>query len=213
MKKRWIKFGSIGLATALITALLISFMPDGKVSVGSEGRLSLESRIALAAQTGGTFGNGEVITQQVAEAIFSRGGPPVVSVAYNDPPDLDDDALTIFYSCGIPHSHVPKRDFVEQKPGEREAEREAEAEGRCKKKVNQSLEVWTLLSEFPADDPVRQDPPVLLDNERIEKVKGKNYLVTTLAYFDVHIFSFEPLRFITRINGLEAGPITGEWWK
>ena len=210
MKKRWIKFGSIGLAAALIAALVLAFVPT-EVTTSGKGKLCIEARIALAAQTG-VMGTGEPVPQQIAEATFSRGGPPVVSIAYNDPPDLDDDALTILYSGGIPHSHVPKRDFVVQGPGEREAEREAEAEGRCKKKVNQSLEVWTLLSEFPADDPVRQGPPVLLDNERIEKVKGKNYLVTTLAYFDVHIFSFEPLRFITRINGLEAGPITGEWW-
>ena len=212
MKKKWLRFGSIGLAVALIAALLFTLAPDGRVSISSEGKLSVETHIALAAQTG-VMGNGEPVPQQI-EATFSRGGPPVISVTYNFNAVLDTDDVLFIDNVELPDIHCTKAKMKAKAKAKGQVETADEVALRIKKEeVQPAYEIWTLLSDFPADDPVRQSPPILLDNERIEKVKGKDYLVITLAYFDIHIYSLEPLGFITRINGLEAGPITGEWWK
>ena len=208
MKKK-IKWVSIPVVMAMIMALILSASP-ATVSVTGEGKLSLETHIALAVNKG-VMGNGDPVPQQVVEATVSRGGPPVVSVIFNNPGDPEADALTIYWT-ELPTSHVKESVMCGRKAGQGEAEAEREAEKEAEGQVRkQSLEVWTLLSDFLADDPVRNG--VLQDNERIEKVKGKTYLVITLSYIDIHIFSQDPLRFTVKINGLEAGPITGEWWK
>ena len=49
----------------------------------------------------------------------------------------------------------------------------------------------------------------LLPYERIEKIGGKDYLVTTLMYTQVHIYSLNPLKYIICCSD---NPITGEWW-
>jgi len=208
MKKK-LKWFSIPVVIAMIMALILSASPT-TVSVTGEGKLSLETHIALAVNKG-VMGNGDPVPQQVVEATVSRSGPPVVSVIFNNPGDPEADALTIYWT-ELPTSHVKKSVMCGRKAGQGEAEAEREAEKEAEGQVRkQSLEVWTLLSDFLADDPVRNG--VLQDNERIEKVKGKTYLVITLSYIDIHIFSQDPLRFTVKVNGLEAGPITGEWWK
>ena len=208
MKKRWVKFISIGLAVALIAALVFTLLPDGKMSIGGEGQLSLETRIALAAQTG-VMGNGEPVPQQIAT--FSMGGPPVVSITYNFDAVLDTDDVLIIDNTELSDVYCTKAKVKEKaktkvKGGTTEYDATA-----LKNDIQANYEIWTLLSDFPPDDPVRNE--ILLKNERVEKKVGKDYLVTTLAYFDIHIYSLEPLRFTTRINGLDAGPITGEWWQ
>ena len=60
-----------------------------------------------------------------------------------------------------------------------------------------------LLSDFPSDDPVRQNPPVLcLPYERIEKIGGKDYLITTLMFVKVIFYSLSPLKYNIRCSDL-----------
>lgn len=49
----------------------------------------------------------------------------------------------------------------------------------------------------------------LLPNERIEKIQGKDYLVITTMFVQVHIYSLSPLKYTIRCSD---EPITGEWW-
>lgn len=214
LKKTIGRWGFLGVAAVVVVALAFTFVPSvgESIRIHSEGAVSFETRVALAANLG-QMGTGEPVPQEIVEPTFGRGGPPVVSIVFDDPVDEEADALTIYWN-GLPTSHVKKSVMGKKNPGQGEAEAEAEAETEAEGQVReQSLEIWTLLSLFPDDDPVMQDPPVLLDNERIEKYRGKEYLVTTLGYIDIHIFSLEPLKFTVKINGLDAGPVIGEWWK
>ena len=54
MIKRWAKFGSVGIVAILTIMLLVTVAPAG-VDVTSEGKLSLEIDVALAAQTNGGY--------------------------------------------------------------------------------------------------------------------------------------------------------------
>ena len=206
VNKGW-KWLSIPIVAVLIVVMFITMLPS-RVSISSdEGFISLQTHIALAAQTGGTFGNGEPVPQQI-EPTFSRGGPPIVSIAYNFNAITDvEDVLIIINDYGLPTVKIPKGQ-MKNLPGEKSY---ADIELRVNEYVQKNCyEIWVLLSSFPADDPVRNG--ILLDNERIVKLSGKDYLVISLAYFAVHIYSLEPLRFTTRINGLDAGLVTGVWW-
>lgn len=88
----------------------------------------------------------------------------------------------------------------------------ANREAALNKLIQEQYEVKTLLSDLLADNPderVFQDPPVLLPCERIEKIVGKNYLITTTMFIQVHIYSLSPLKYTIRCSD---EPITEEWW-
>ena len=106
---------------------------------------------------------------------------------------------------GIPYAWIKKADFPKIAPGE--AEKEREMEGILSRDIQANYEVKTLLSDIPNDDPVRLGQ--LLPCERIEKIAGKNYLITTIMYVQVHVFSTSPLKYTVRCSDY---PITGEWW-
>ena len=111
---------------------------------------------------------------------------------------------------GIPSAWIKEADFPKISPGE--AEKEREMEGILTSDLQANYEVKTLLSDVPdinADDPLMQDPPILEQNERIEKIRGKDTLITTLMYAAVHIFSTSPLKYTVRCSD---SPIGGEWW-
>ena len=55
-------------------------------------------------------------------------------------------------------------------------------------------------------------PPVLLPNERIEKVKGKDTYIVIEMFVAVHFFSLNPIKYTIRCQNSELGPIGGEWW-
>lgn len=226
MKKKLLPISIIVVAVIIIAGLFL-ILPN-KIVIKSTGTLSLENHIVLAAQAGGTFSNGEPLPQQI-EPILSRGGLPIISITYADPANENEDALTVIFD-GIPALHIPKSEFS-LKPGEQTI---ADVEARLNATIQKSLEIKAPLSSFPEDDPVRQG--ALLDNERVEQVRVKieqpqvsdngtgpekasemieqlqDNLVITLGYGAVHIYSLTPLQFVTQFNGLDAGPITGEWW-
>ena len=106
---------------------------------------------------------------------------------------------------GIPDVWIKEKDFPKISPGE--AEKEREMEGILSRDIQANYEVKTLLSDIPNDDPVRLGQ--LLPCERIEKIAGKNYLITTIMYVQVHVFSTSPLKYTVRCSD---EPITGEWW-
>ena len=123
--------------------------------------------------------------------------PPIKSIDFSD-------GIRIVGS-GIPDVWIKKADFPKISPGE--AEKEREMEGILTRDVQSNYEVKTPLSDFPNDDPVKLGQ--LLPNERIEKVTGKDYLITTVMYVAVHVFSTSPLKYTVRCSDL---PIGGEWW-
>ena len=106
---------------------------------------------------------------------------------------------------GVPSVWIKQADFPKIPPGE--AEKEREMEGILSRDLQANYEVKTLLSEFPDDDPVRLGQ--LLPIERIEKIKGKDYLITTQMYVAVHIYSTNPLKYTVKCSN---EPIGGEWW-
>ena len=70
------------------------------------------------------------------------------------------------------------------------------------KLIQEQYEDRQLLSNFPSDDPVRQNPPVLIPRERIEKIGSKDYLITTLMFVKVIIYSLSPLKYNIRCSDL-----------
>jgi len=125
--------------------------------------------------------------------------PPIKSVDFSDGIRIE--------GSGIPDVWVKEKDFPKIPPGE--AEKEREMEGILSRDLQANYEVKTLLSEFPSDDSVRQDPPQLVPNERIERIKGRDYLITTIMYVQAHVFSTNPLKYTVRCSD---SPIGGEWW-
>ena len=117
--------------------------------------------------------------------------------------DLSDGIKIV--GSGIPDVWVKEKDFPKISPGE--AEKEREMEGILTKDLRANYEVKTLLSEFPNDDPVKLGQ--LLPNERIEKIAGKDYLITTIMYVAVHVYSTSPLKYTIQCSDF---PIGGEWW-
>jgi len=113
-------------------------------------------------------------------------------------------------SNNLPEVWIKGKDFPKISPSE--AEKEREMEGILSRDIQANYEVKTLLSEYPDDDPVKQDPPQLLINERIEKIKGKDYLVAITIYVAVHVYSTSPLKYTIRCQNSRAGAIGGEWW-
>ena len=123
--------------------------------------------------------------------------PPIKSVDFSDGIRIE--------GSGIPDVWVKEKDFPKIPPGE--AEKEREMEGILSRDLQANYEVKTLLSDFPSDDPVRLGQ--LVPNERIEQIKGKNYLITTIMYVAVHVFSTSPLKYTVQCSD---SPIGGEWW-
>lgn len=203
--KKLIKFGSVGLAVTLITVLVLTLISaPAEVSITREGKLAIEARVALAANTPGSMmGTGEPVPMGMSEPTFCRGGVPIVSISYVDGIHVD---------CREPYTDIH---FTQAQIKKWVKNRSIpEAEEIIGAEVREYLEIWTLLSILPEDDRARQNLPVLLDNERIEKKTGKDYLVISIAYFDIHCYNlnFGEGDFTTRFNGLDAGPIEGEWW-
>jgi len=128
--------------------------------------------------------------------------PPIKSVDFSD-------GIRIIGS-GVPTVWIKEADFPKISPSE--AEKEREMEGILSRDIQANYEVKTLLSEYPDDDPCKQDPPQLLINERIEKIKGKDYLVAVTMYVSVHIFSTSPLKYTIKCQNSRLGAIGGEWW-
>jgi len=122
--------------------------------------------------------------------------PPIKSIDFSD-------GIRIVGSDFLPTVWIKEKDFPKIPPGE--AEKEREMEGILSRDIQANYEVKTLLSEFPSDDPVRLGQ--LLPNERIEKISGKSYLITTVMYVKVHVFSTSPLKYTVRCSDL---PITEE---
>lgn len=86
-------------------------------------------------------------------------------------------------------------------------------EGNLNNLIQSQYEKWTPLSEYPNDDPVKNKPkPILLINERIERVGNKDYLVAIIMYVAIHIFSINPLKYTVKCQNSRIGPIGGEWW-
>ena len=86
-------------------------------------------------------------------------------------------------------------------------------EGNLNNLIQSQYEKWAPLSEYPSDDPVKNKPkPILLINERIEKVGGTDYLVAITMYVAIHIFSTNPLSYTVGCQNSRSGPIGGEWW-
>ena len=88
----------------------------------------------------------------------------------------------------------------------------AQKEARVNQFLQEQFEDLVALADLEPDDRVKQMPPSLLINERIEKRGGIDYLVTTWQWVSFHIFSVSPLKYTIRIDNPELGPITGEWW-
>ena len=77
------------------------------------------------------------------------------------------------------------------------------------KLIQEKYEETVLLSSLEPDDRLLQALPILLPCERIEKITGKDYLITTRMFVQVHIYSLSPLKYTIRCSD---NPITGEWW-
>ena len=82
-------------------------------------------------------------------------------------------------------------------------------EANLNKLIQGKYEEKVLLSSLEADDRVRQLSPMLLPCERIEKIGGKGYLITTVMYVKIHLYSLSPLKYNICCSD---EPITGEWW-
>lgn len=173
--------------------------------MSSSGIISFQSRVVVAAEVGSTNGLGQDLPrpsqefqqQEYVPPTFSRGGLPIISVQYSDVGDF----LTVVVD-GMPTLTIN----ITQVPSWIDI---TTTETYINAQIERYLEVWTPISSLPKDDPVRNG--ILNDNERIES-QGRDYLVTTLGYGAIHIFSLSPLKFTTRFNGLDSGPVTGTWW-
>lgn len=53
--------------------------------------------------------------------------------------------------------------------------------------------------------------PILLPNERIEKIRGKEYYIITEMFVAIHFDSYQPLSWPPKIK-CSNEPIGGEWW-
>ena len=77
--------------------------------------------------------------------------------------------------------------------------------------IQPNYEKTVLLSDYPPEDPAKQNPPQLLINQRIEKRQGKNYLISTEMYVAIHVFFTSPLKYTIKCQNGHSGQIEGEW--
>jgi len=201
MRKRYL---GVGISLIILIAVLGSVLGAPGVSINaSKDLISIQTRINLAAQTG-TAGDWKPAPEGVGQFIVRKGGPSVTAVSYNF--EAVGDGVVLCISCTdlpdivLRYSDIPKVGLVA-------------AEEAVRQYVQKNFEIWTPIMDFPTDDPVRNKPdPILLIHERIERRANKDYLVSSFAYFGIHIYSLEPLKFITRINGPDVGPGKDNWW-
>jgi hypothetical protein len=78
--------------------------------------------------------------------------------------------------------------------------------------IQPNYEKTVFLSDYPPEDPANQNPPQLLINQRIEKRRGKNYLISTEMYVAIHVYSASPLRYTIKCQNGHSRQIEGEWW-
>lgn len=71
---------------------------------------------------------------------------------------------------------------------------------------------WALDDPSWEGDLGRIGEGILLPNERIEKVKGKDTYIVTEMFVAVHFFSLDPIKYTIRCQNPELGSIGGEWW-
>ena len=74
--------------------------------------------------------------------------------------------------------------------------------------LQEFFEVRFRLNSYDADHRVRQDPPDLRYNERIEG----NWIIITTTFVAVHIFNFPVTAQSDYTIRCSKYPITGEWW-
>ncbi len=128
--------------------------------------------------------------------------PPIKEISFADGIRIVGD--------GIPSVWVKQADFPKISPGE--AEKEREMEGQLTKTIQANYEEKKLLSDLALENPddrVLQPSPVLLPCERIEKISGKDYLVTIRMFVQVYVYSYSSLRYNICCSD---NPITGVWW-
>jgi len=120
--------------------------------------------------------------------------------------DIQSDRVTITMGSGVEKTmllsdvKIPPNTTIEQA--------DALATQYLQKMYEQS---WTL------DDPswegdlgrIGLDPPVLLPNERIEKIKGKDTYIICEMFVAVHFLSLDPIKYTICCSN---DPIGGEWW-
>jgi hypothetical protein len=215
MKKGLLPIGIIGIiiVIAVLIAGLSSILPS-KIVIQSKGTLSLENHIALAAQIGGSFGNGEPLPQQIAP-ILGRGGLPIVSVSSADPPSdsaafPDDDPVrqgVLLDNERIEHVRVK----IEQPKVSDNVSVPKVPDNVTTPKVSDNVSVPKVSDNVTA--------PKVSDNVSVPKVPDnvteqvQDTLVIALGYGAIHIYSLSPLQFTTQFNGLDAGKVSGAWWQ
>jgi len=74
--------------------------------------------------------------------------------------------------------------------------------------LQEFFEVRFRLNSYEADHRVRQDPPVLRENERIDG----NWIVISTMFLAVHIFNFPVTATSDYTIRCSRYPITGDWW-
>lgn len=117
---------------------------------------------------------------------------------------------------GKPAFEIKANEFYLQKV-KGQLETITQVEERIQDKFNDLLVVDTKLTTIDADDPVRQDPPILVwPDTEIVIINNSEYLRTHKAFFRIHIYSLDDLetpdselRFVTRFSKY---PIEDEWW-
>lgn len=185
----------------VVPAVLLAGGSDPSVSGSRFLSIEFASRVQAAPEV--TNGTGAQMDFSPGP-VMRGGGVPVASVSYVDGIHI------VFSDPGYEDLHFTRKQLEQWARNKTVAEAEALITAEAQK----YLEVWLDMSDFPVDDPAVQDPPVLLDNERLERKQGRDWLVTTVGHFAIHCYNldFNEGDFITRINGLGAGPIEGDWW-
>lgn len=125
----------------------------------------------------------------------------------------NESALTVVWT-GRPAFEVKANEFQLDK----KETTTAEVEARIQEKFNDLLVTDTKLSTMDAEDPTRQDPPILVwPYEEIVVIHNSDYLRTHKAFFAIHIYSLDDLEtpeselnFLTRFSKY---PIPDNWWE
>lgn len=96
----------------------------------------------------------------------------------------------------------------------------ADVEARIQLKFNDLLVEDVKLTTYDADDECRQDPPILGPGEDIVIIRNSEYLRIHKAFFAIRVFELDDLetpeselKFLTRFQRPDAGPIPDGWWQ
>ena len=193
------------LVIALLVGVSIAALDAGQgTTVTGEKWLAIQFHSRVEAAPEVVNGNGTDMDYQGESPAVRRGGVPIASISYADGIHIDfsDPVYEDLHFGRVQIDNWTKKQTI------------AEAEAKITEEAQKYLEVWLDMRDFDPEDPAMQDPPELADNERIERRQGRDWLVTTTGYFAIHVYSLDFYEgdFITRINGLDAGPIEGDWW-